>query len=78
MSNAVSMEQKCACGRPLHYTDPSLRKAVELLIAEKGSTIDVTVDGHTWQVPRHFIALHGVKADELPLLSSLLGFQEVR
>lgn len=63
----------CACGRPLHYRDPQIQAAVERLIAALGPTIRVTVGGRSWEVPRHYIALHGLKAAELPFL----GFPEV-
>lgn len=62
----------CPCGRPLHYSDPKIQAAVESLIKALGPTIPVTVGGRTWKVPRHYIALHGIKAVELPFL----GFEE--
>ena len=65
--------ERCACGLPLHYCDPRIQRLVEALIAAKGPEIPVRVRGRTWLVPRHFIALHGLKAWELPLL----GFPEV-
>lgn len=64
----------CPCGRPLHYNNSETQATVELLIAALGPTIRVTVGGRTWAVPRHYIALHGLKAVELPFL----GFEEVR
>ena len=36
--------------------------------------VPVVVDDRAWLVPRHYIALHGLKAWELPGL----GFQEVQ
>ena len=63
----------CPCGKPLHYTDPMLRLVVEKFIEVCGPNIRVTVGERTWLVPRHYIALHGLKADELPRL----GFQEI-
>lgn len=63
------MAEHCACGRPLHYTDPTVRAFVEAVIARQGPTIKVTVlGGRTYLVPRHYLALHGVKAAELPQL----------
>ena len=67
------MTEYCACGKPLHYTDPAVELAVRGLIAHKGERIEVTVGERTWLVPRHYIALHGLKAVELPFL----GFEEV-
>ena len=65
--------ERCACGHPLHYSDPKIRGAVERMIAARGPEIPVTVGQRTWLVPRHYIALHGLKSWELPML----GFPEV-
>ena len=68
----------CACGKPLHYSDPKIRAGVEDLIARLGPTIEVAViGGKKFKVPRHYIALHGIKATELPELAARLGFEEV-
>ena len=69
----MSQPVHCHCGRPLHYTYEHNRLMVEKLVAEQGEFVRVTVAGRTWLVQRHFIALHGVKAEELPTL----GFQEI-
>jgi len=66
-------EEMCHCGRPLHYTDPVIERMVRALIDELGEYIRITVEGRTWLVQRHYIALHGVKGSELPSL----GFPEV-
>ena len=66
-------EPLCHCGQPLHYTDDRTRAMVESLIAALGERMRVTVGGRTWLVPRHYIALHGIRSVELPLL----GFEEV-
>ena len=67
------MDGLCHCGKPLHYTDADVERAMWRLIALKGERIKVTVGGRSWLVPRHYIALHGLKAWELPFL----GFEEV-
>ncbi len=57
----------CACGQPLHYTDPEAQAAVEHLVEKLGEFQPITVLGYgTWLVQRHYIALHGIKAAELP------------
>lgn len=67
-------EELCYCGQPLHYSDPKYRVMVEELIKAAGDPyITVRVIGRAWRVPRHYIALHGLKAMELPFL----GFEEV-
>lgn len=68
----------CACGRPLHYTDRTARLYVEEQISRNGKTVPITVEGRTWNVPRHFIALHGLVAAELPELAVKYKFEEVK
>jgi hypothetical protein len=63
----------CACGLPLHYTSMQAREYVDALIAALGPTLLITVGQQTFRVPRHYIALHGIRAQELPTL----GFAEV-
>ena len=66
-------DELCHCGKPLHYLEQTDRAAVELLIATFGRTTRVTVlGGDTYLVPRHYLALHGLKADEL----GSLGFEK--
>ena len=63
----------CACGKPLHYSDAAAQRQVQRLVDKLGEYTMVTIEGRTWRVQRHYIALHGLKAHELPLL----GFREV-
>lgn len=63
----------CHCGRELHYSDPVIEAQVHELVQHFGVFINVTVGSRTWRVNRHYIALHGLKAEELPDL----GFMEV-
>ncbi len=63
----------CHCGRPLHYTDPVIERMVTKLSEETGEYVSVTVGWRTWLVQRHYIAIHGLKAAELPSL----GFVEI-
>lgn len=65
---------KCACGQPLHYSDPALQEQIQKLVDELGECIDINIGTGTWAVPRHYIALHGIKAAEIPSL----GFERVR
>jgi hypothetical protein len=64
----------CACGEPLHYTDWRQRTAVERQIAELGPDVSVRVSNRSWIVPRHYLALHNVRASEL----AKLRFPEIR
>ena len=69
----MNRPERCPCGRPLHYGDPGIQAIMEEFVARRGADIPITIDGRTWLVSRHYIALHGVKASELPHL----GFPEV-
>lgn len=64
--------ERCHCGLPLHYTDPAVETLVRNFIVALGSDRVVTVGTRSWRVPRHYIALHGLKASEI----ETLGFSE--
>lgn len=66
------MERMCHCGKPLHYSDPAMRERVDRMVDELGDVIVVKIGGRRWAVPRHYIALHGLKAAEI----ADLGFEE--
>jgi len=74
----MAVEKMCACGSPLHYSDPKMRKLVEEIIASHGECIEIEVQGRRFKVPRNFIALHGLKAMDLPVLAEAYGFEEVK
>lgn len=61
-------KKRCACGLPLHYTDPSVEEMVSKQVAELGEYIPVTVGTERYMVQRHYIALHGLNAPDLPRL----------
>lgn len=68
------MIERCACGLPLHYSDPSIRIAVETMIRITGEEyLTIKTRGRAWRVQKHYIALHGIKAAEL----ERLGFLEI-
>ena len=71
--NFMCEQKMCACGKPLHYTDPVLQQMVQQCIDEFGENIYIRLGDRVWLIPRHFIALHGIKAWEL----EKLGFPEV-
>lgn len=58
----------CACGRRLHYGDPAKQAMVEQLIASTAADVPVQYGTRTWLVQRHYVALHGLKASEIPAL----------
>lgn len=63
----------CHCGKPLHYLNPAAQSYVEDMVKAHGPNVKVTAGGRTWLVQRHYIALHGLKAGDLPNL----GFEEI-
>jgi hypothetical protein len=67
------LAMSCPCGEPLHYSDPVVKAQVTRLVEKLGEHVPITTVDGTWLVSRHYIALHGVKADELPGL----GFAQV-
>jgi len=70
----------CACGLELHYTDQALRAYVNAMISVSGATVEVEVlgGGKVYKVPRHYLALHGLNAKDLPELAAKHGFEEVK
>lgn len=74
------MEQPelCACGKPLHYSNPETQRTIQKFIDQLGPTVTIRCFGKALKVPRHFIALHGLRASELPYLAEQYGFEEVK
>lgn len=70
--------EMCACGQPLHYLDKTRRVFVDEMVARLGKEVKVTCGNRSWMVPRHFVALHGLEASELPELAKKYGFTEVK
>lgn len=70
---------RCVCGLPLHYRSSFARAAIDALVLHAGPDMPVTdlSTGRTWRVPRHYIALHGLAAPELPMIADRYGFPEV-
>ena len=61
----------CACGLALHYSDPAIQAYVERAIDELGPTVVVSTAEGSWEVPRHYIALHGLELSALARLALL-------
>lgn len=64
----------CYCGQPLHYSDVALYATVKRMIRLLGPDVRVIAGGRTWFVPRHYVALHGLKEQEI----TTLGFIELK
>lgn len=72
------MIEMCSCGQPLHYLNPASQALVEGIVKLLGPTLTIAVPGlGAWKVPRHYIALHGIKALELAVLASRFGWEPV-
>jgi hypothetical protein len=65
---------RCDCGRPLHYTDAKQFDVVDKLVEQLGPTVLISLDEGAWRVPRHYVALHGLAARELPALAKRYGW----
>ncbi len=68
----------CPCGCPLHYSDPELQARVQELVDAVGPTVLVSTADGSWCVPRHYIALHGIRTADLTELAARLGFERIR
>ena len=62
------MAEICHCGRPLHYRDRETKLLAQLLIELRGEFVIVETPEGRWWVPRHYIALHGLKGSDVPHL----------
>jgi hypothetical protein len=62
------MSEMCHCGRPLHYSNPQTERVVREMVELHGEFLIVETSAGRWSVPRHYIALHGLKAAEVPAL----------
>lgn len=66
---------RCHCGRPLHYKDPKIKEYMMKMVERGGRMIVIKLmDGKSYRVDRHYIALHGVSGMEL----DSLGFEEIK
>lgn len=64
----------CHCGRPLHYKSADAKSMVDRTIQTLGEYTEVETPEGRWKVQRHYIALHGLKAKDLPGL----GFEKIK
>jgi hypothetical protein len=73
-------EKMCACGKPLHYNDPQIQELMEGHVAKLGECVEIKVlgSGRRFMVPRHYVALHGVRGADIPALAERCGFEEVK
>jgi hypothetical protein len=71
--------ERCSCGQPLHYANAEIAQHIEDLIERLGPTVLVRLlsGGGSYKVPRHYIALHGLKAWELEELARRYRWEAV-
>ena len=65
----------CPCG-DVHELSAATRVAYDNITAGLPETVVISTGGRAWQVPRIYLAAHGLKADELPGLAERYGFAE--
>lgn len=75
--NDPAPEELCACGKPLHYSDPRVRAEVERAIAAVGPTVDITCGAKSYRVQRHYLALHGIASADLERLAAAGTVQKI-
>jgi hypothetical protein len=74
----VSEPVRCDCGEPLHYTTPVYAARMDWVVETYGPLINVhDGSGQAWMIPRHYIALHGIKEAELRGLAAKYGWEKV-
>lgn len=65
----------CPCGRPLHYSNADIEMFVRSQIAQLGPNVIVNfTSGPSYEVPRHYIALHGLSAAK----AAEMGFTQIQ
>ena len=60
--------KRCACGLPLHYSDKAKEVEITKLSDELGEWMPVQVGHERYMVQRHYIALHGLKGNQIQSL----------
>lgn len=70
---ATLVNNLCHCGKKLHYRNQTTERMMQKLVDSMGEFVEIQCGTRRWKVQRHYIALHGIKAEELPKL----GFEEI-
>lgn len=72
--------ERCACGRPLHYSRPAYYQFIADQIRKLGPTVPIRLrsSGKGYWAPRHYLALHPVVQPwELEALAERYGWKPV-
>ena len=70
----MNADLECPCGE-VHELSASVRSQYEQVTSGKSATVKVETPEGCWLVPRIYIAVHGLKADELPAMVERYGFE---
>lgn len=73
-NGGIRYVDKCHCGRSLHYSSAEAEAVVCDLVNQLGEFITIRLGNRAWRVQRHYIALHRIRAVDLPKL----GFAEIQ
>lgn len=69
------METLCHCGKSLHYKDKQMQALVQKWVDKLGEFVIVRdAQNRGWLIQRHYIALHGLRSQQL----SELGFEQLK
>jgi len=69
----VTGDVACPCGQ-VHELSADVRAQYEAVTAGKPPTVLVSTMFGNWHVPRIYIAVHGLKAADLPALAERYGW----
>lgn len=71
----MGIAMRCPCGEEHDWRSKEW-EFVRNVVEAKGATVKVTVAGEAWDVPRVYIAMHGLKAQALPVLAEKYGWRK--
>lgn len=73
---AMQNQELCPCGKP---SDLKMEAHMRELIQALEYTVVVCYRGRKWEIPRHYIALHGIggKWGKIPEICEQYGFKEI-
>ena len=69
------MSIACPCGED-HTADKRWPLILDF-VSEHGETVIITVKAGSWRVPRAWVGMHGIKADEVAGLADKYGWEIV-
>jgi hypothetical protein len=76
--SALPVSRFCPCGRLLHYPTTYSQDYMVRQVGRFGPLVTMPTTGGAWRISRHFLMLHGVLQQDLPVLASLYGWRQQR